>query len=94
MERRRVSITFDNGPTPGITDRVLDILAERRVPATFFVVGQRLEAPESLCEYVLGLSHAIITPEGRSNVGFDAPLDVPAGASALDRLLAYTGRAR
>jgi peptidoglycan/xylan/chitin deacetylase (PgdA/CDA1 family) len=45
VDRRRVSITFDNGPTPGITDRVLDILAERRVPATFFVVGQRLQAP-------------------------------------------------
>jgi uncharacterized protein (TIGR03086 family) len=56
--------------------------------------GQRLEAPESLCEYVLGLSHDIITPEGRSSVGFDDPLDVPDGASALDRLLAYTGRAR
>jgi len=56
--------------------------------------GQRLEAPESLCEYVLGLSHDIITPEGRSSVGFDDPLDVPDGVSALDRLLAYTGRAR
>jgi len=56
--------------------------------------GQRLEAPGSLCEYVLGLSHDIITPEGRSSVGFDDPLDVPDGASALDRLLAYTGRAR
>jgi hypothetical protein len=47
-----------------------------------------------LCEYVLGLSHDIITPEGRSSVGFDDPLDVPDGVSALDRLLAYTGRAR
>jgi uncharacterized protein (TIGR03086 family) len=54
--------------------------------------GQRVAAPESLCEYVLGLSHGIITPEGRANVGFDAPIDAPDGASALDRLLAYTGR--
>ena len=55
--------------------------------------GQRVEAPEALCEYVLGLSHGIITPEGRTTVGFDAPLDVPDGAGALNRLLAYTGRA-
>jgi peptidoglycan/xylan/chitin deacetylase (PgdA/CDA1 family) len=37
-----VSLTFDNGPTAGITDRVLDILKSRDVPATFFVVGNRL----------------------------------------------------
>ena len=54
--------------------------------------GPRLEAPESLSDYVLGLANDIITPEGRSNVGFDDPLDVPDGASALDRLIAYTGR--
>ena len=54
--------------------------------------GQRVDAPESLCEYVLGLSHGIITPEGRANVGFDAPLEASEGATALDRLLAYTGR--
>jgi peptidoglycan/xylan/chitin deacetylase (PgdA/CDA1 family) len=39
---RRVTLTFDNGPTPGITERVLDILAARGVLASFFVVGQKL----------------------------------------------------
>ncbi len=37
-----VSLTFDNGPTAGITDRVLDILGARDVRATFFVVGSKL----------------------------------------------------
>jgi hypothetical protein len=41
---------------------------------------------------VLALAKKIITPEGRSNVGFDDPIDVAADATALDRLLAYTGR--
>ncbi len=40
---RRVSVTFDNGPTPGVTGEVLDVLAQRGVLATFFVVGQQLE---------------------------------------------------
>lgn len=44
-ERRRVSLTFDNGPTPGVTDHVLDVLASRTVHATFFVVGTQLRAP-------------------------------------------------
>jgi peptidoglycan/xylan/chitin deacetylase (PgdA/CDA1 family) len=38
----KVTLTFDNGPTPGVTDEVLDVLAGRGVPATFFVVAQRL----------------------------------------------------
>jgi peptidoglycan/xylan/chitin deacetylase (PgdA/CDA1 family) len=41
----KVSLTFDNGPTPGVTDGVLDLLAERGLPATFFVVGTQLHRP-------------------------------------------------
>lgn len=55
-------------------------------------VGREVTAPESLSDYVLGLAHKIITPEGRVNVGFDDPIDVPTDAGALDRLVAYTGR--
>ena len=40
-----VSLTFDNGPTPGVTERVLDILSVRDVHATFFVVGSQLAEP-------------------------------------------------
>lgn len=42
---KRVTLTFDNGPAPGITERVLDILLARRILATFFVVGERLRDP-------------------------------------------------
>jgi peptidoglycan-N-acetylglucosamine deacetylase len=42
-QARRVTLTFDNGPTPGVTDQVLDILAERSVRAIFFVVANRVE---------------------------------------------------
>jgi peptidoglycan/xylan/chitin deacetylase (PgdA/CDA1 family) len=38
----RLTLTFDNGPTPGVTERVLDTLAERGIKATFFVVGTDL----------------------------------------------------
>jgi peptidoglycan/xylan/chitin deacetylase (PgdA/CDA1 family) len=39
---RLVTLTFDNGPTPGVTDEVLDALAERSLRAIFFVVGNRV----------------------------------------------------
>jgi|SRR5665213_269669 len=45
----RVALTFDDGPTAGGTDRILDLLAESNVKATFFVIGANVErAPELL----------------------------------------------
>ncbi len=38
-----LTLTFDNGPEPEVTPRVLDILRERDIKATFFVIGQKLE---------------------------------------------------
>jgi uncharacterized protein (TIGR03086 family) len=55
-------------------------------------IGHEVEVPESLSDYVMGLAKTIITPEGRTSVGFDDPVDVPADAGVLDRLIAYTGR--
>lgn len=31
-----VALTFDDGPTPGITDQVLDVLKENDIVASFF----------------------------------------------------------
>ena len=41
-----LTLTFDNGPEPGVTPRVLDILRERGIKATFFVIGEKLGDPE------------------------------------------------
>ena len=41
-----VTLTFDNGPEPAVTPRVLDILGNARVPATFFMLGSKLADPE------------------------------------------------
>jgi len=37
-----VTLTFDNGPTPGITEPVLEVLSRHAVPATFFAIGHKL----------------------------------------------------
>ena len=37
-----VTVTFDNGPEPSVTPRVLDVLARRGVRTTFFVIGNKL----------------------------------------------------
>lgn len=40
-----VCLTFDNGPEPGVTDVVLDVLARRNIKALFFVIGEKLRDP-------------------------------------------------
>lgn len=42
---KRITLTFDNGPIPGVTERVLEILDKHAVLATFMVVGKNLEQP-------------------------------------------------
>ena len=56
-----VTLTFDNGPMPGTTERVLDVLADRGVPATFFVVGDMLRRPgaRGLAERAVAEGHWI-----------------------------------
>ena len=41
----KVTLSFDNGPEPEITDHVLDALRAARVRSTFFVIGRNLADP-------------------------------------------------
>ena len=43
-----VALTFDDGPRRPPTGRLLDELALREVPATFFLLGHRLQGNEEL----------------------------------------------
>ena len=48
-EEKQVYLTFDDGPSKEITGQVLDIIKQEQVPATFFVLGARVELyPEVL----------------------------------------------
>lgn len=42
---RKVTLTFDNGPEPDVTPKVLDCLAHRKVKTTFFVLGAKVSDP-------------------------------------------------
>lgn len=41
-----LTLSFDNGPEPGATPRVLDILGRRGIRTTFFTIGEKLADPE------------------------------------------------
>jgi peptidoglycan/xylan/chitin deacetylase (PgdA/CDA1 family) len=54
-----VGLTFDDGPHPTSTPRVLDILAELEVRATFFCVGRNARAHPELVRRALAEGHAV-----------------------------------
>jgi peptidoglycan/xylan/chitin deacetylase (PgdA/CDA1 family) len=56
---RLVALTFDDGPNPESTPRILEILARHRVHATFFVVGEAADAHPELARRILAEGHAL-----------------------------------
>jgi peptidoglycan-N-acetylglucosamine deacetylase len=54
-----VALTFDDGPDPEGTPRVLDILDELGVRATFFVLGERVRRRPDLVEEIAKRGHQL-----------------------------------
>ncbi|NOJ50234.1 chitooligosaccharide deacetylase NodB [Bradyrhizobium archetypum] len=58
-ESRGVYLTFDDGPDPLCTPDVLDVLAEHRVPATFFVIGAYAADQPKLIRRMIADGHEV-----------------------------------
>ena len=56
---RKISLTFDDGPVPGITDWVLEELEKRGLKATFFMVGDNVRKHPGLAQSVLAAGHQL-----------------------------------
>ncbi len=54
-----VALTFDDGPTPGYTDRVLDILRQHNCHASFFLIGTQVRQYPELVRRITAEGHAI-----------------------------------
>lgn len=54
-----VALTFDDGPHPEGTPRILEILAEHQAHATFFLVGEQVAKRPQLARRILAEGHAI-----------------------------------
>lgn len=55
----RVALTFDDGPWPGSTDLILDVLARTETQATFFVIGRYAAAHPDLIRRMHEEGHQI-----------------------------------
>jgi peptidoglycan/xylan/chitin deacetylase (PgdA/CDA1 family) len=54
-----IALTFDDGPWPDYTVKVLNVLRENNIKATFFVVGQNLKNYPNLAKQVVADGHVI-----------------------------------
>jgi peptidoglycan/xylan/chitin deacetylase (PgdA/CDA1 family) len=54
-----VALTFDDGPDPDATPEVLDALEAARIRATFFLVGEQVEAHPELAREVAARGHEV-----------------------------------
>jgi cellulose synthase/poly-beta-1,6-N-acetylglucosamine synthase-like glycosyltransferase/peptidoglycan/xylan/chitin deacetylase (PgdA/CDA1 family)/spore germination protein YaaH len=54
-----VALTFDDGPDPVWTPQILDILKEKNVPATFFVIGKNGQANPDIVKRIVNEGHDI-----------------------------------
>ncbi|MEY8722271.1 polysaccharide deacetylase family protein [Bacteroides stercorirosoris] len=58
-EEKIVAVTFDDGPDPIQTPKVLQILKEQQIPACFFCIGHKVTGNESLIRQIIDDGHLI-----------------------------------
>jgi peptidoglycan/xylan/chitin deacetylase (PgdA/CDA1 family) len=56
---RKFALTFDDGPNPAITPKLLDLLDRHHVKATFFLVGKYVRASPALTKEISARGHLI-----------------------------------
>lgn len=56
---KKVALTFDDGPNPPYTDKILDILKREDIKATFFVCGANIKRHPDLVKKIASEGHQI-----------------------------------
>ena len=58
-EKKRIALTFDDGPHPVYTPQMLELLEEEQVPATFFLLGENVELYGDVVKEIAEKGHLI-----------------------------------
>ena len=87
-----VALTFDDGPHPPYTDRLLDVLAKHNVKATFFMIGDRVERHPETVYRAIAEGHQIGNHSySHPLLGFLPPKSVQREIERTDKLLRQIG---
>ena len=89
---RIVALTFDDGPHPAYTPRILDILDRRGAKATFFMLGRNVERHPDVVRAVLARGHEIGNHSySHPRMIFMSPSRITDEITRTDRLLREIG---
>jgi peptidoglycan/xylan/chitin deacetylase (PgdA/CDA1 family) len=70
-----VYLTFDDGPIPEVTPKVLDILAKYNIKATFFMVGENIDKYPGIFAQVVQDGHSVGNHTYNHLKGWNTPFD-------------------
>ncbi|WP_395750369.1 polysaccharide deacetylase family protein [Prosthecobacter sp.] len=79
-----IAITFDDGPDPVLTPRLLDLLKERHIHATFFLVGKNAAAFPEVVKRIVAEGHEV------GNHSWSHPLFTQMSKESVDSQLQRT----
>lgn len=74
-DERNVFLTFDDGPTPGITEWILTTLDKYDAKATFFCLGKNVEAYPDLYQRIIDAGHRVGNHSYSHQKGWSMPTD-------------------
>ncbi len=74
-DERGVYLTFDDGPTPGVTEWILEMLRRHNAKATFFVLGKNVERYPDLYAKILADGHSVGNHTYSHQKGFGMSLE-------------------
>lgn len=87
VEKKKVALTFDDGPHPTVTMQILDILEKYNAKATFFMLGKQVENNPAITLEVLNRGHEL------GNHSYSHPQLTKLSASAVTWELDHTSQA-
>ncbi|MBJ7258945.1 MAG: polysaccharide deacetylase family protein [Chthoniobacterales bacterium] len=87
VSRRIVALTFDDGPHPELTPKLLDILRQNGVRATFYVIGRNVATYPDIARRIVAEGHEI------ANHSYNHPALTSLGAERLNQEIAGTSDA-
>ncbi|RPI70337.1 MAG: polysaccharide deacetylase [Desulfobacteraceae bacterium] len=89
-----VALTFDDGPNPPYTDKLLTVLRKKEVKATFFVMGAQLEKFSSLGKEMVREGHELGNHSySHPRMIFKSPRFIRSEIEKTDQLIRQAGYA-
>jgi len=56
---KEIILTFDDGPTPKVTEKILDVLGQYNIKATFFVIGNNVKDQPRIMQRIVKEGHIV-----------------------------------